>query len=189
MNGSDVPVTREELHLRQIEMRGWRRSDGLYEVEGRVIDRKPQDFSHPSGSKTVPAHAPIHDMGVRIVFDEHLQVHEVVTFTTSAPYAACPDGGQALRSLRGLSMTGGWSREVRNRLRGARSCTHLMELLSPLATTAFQALGGLRVHEPDQLDTNGRPVRIDSCYAYAATGELVRRRWPQFHLHLESPGD
>lgn len=29
-------VTREELHFRSIEMRGFRRSDGLYEVEGRV---------------------------------------------------------------------------------------------------------------------------------------------------------
>jgi len=38
-------VAREELHFRRIDMRGYRRSDGLYEVEGRVTDVKPRDFA------------------------------------------------------------------------------------------------------------------------------------------------
>jgi hypothetical protein len=171
---------REELHLRQIEMRGFRRSDGLYEVEGRVTDRKPQDFQHPAGGRMVPANVPVHDMGVRLVFDDDLTVHAVHTFTDSAPYSACPEGGRALQSLIGLRMTSGWGKEVRTRLGGAHSCTHLMELLAPLATTAIQALGTLRVSDPDKLDVSGRPVQIDSCYAYAADGEVVMRRWPQF---------
>lgn len=182
---SDFPpvaiTSREELHLRRIEMRGFRRGDGLYEVEGRVTDRKPQDFKHPGDGKTVPAHHPVHDMGVRLVFDQDMVIHDVQTFTDSAPYGACPEGGRALQSLRGLRMASGWSREVSARLRGARSCTHLMELLSPLATAAIQSLGTLRVNDPDTLDANGRPVKIDSCYAYAAEGDLVMRRWPQFH--------
>lgn len=33
-----VDITREELHFRRIDMRGYRRSDDLYEVEGRVTD-------------------------------------------------------------------------------------------------------------------------------------------------------
>jgi len=27
----------------------------------------------------------------------------------------------------------------------------------------------------------GRPVKIDSCYAFASNRELVERRWPAFH--------
>ena len=38
----DEQVIREEIHHCRIEMRGFRRSDGLYEVEGRVTDRKPR---------------------------------------------------------------------------------------------------------------------------------------------------
>ena len=41
----DADPTREELHFRRIDMRGYRRSDGLLEVEGRVTDRKPTDFT------------------------------------------------------------------------------------------------------------------------------------------------
>lgn len=174
-------VTKEELHFRRIEMRGFRRSDGLYEIEGRVTDRKPHEFVPASGDRAVPAGQPIHDMGVRLVFDEEMQVHDVQTFSDAYPYADCPDGGHALQSLKGLRMTSGWSKEVRSRLSGPRSCAHLRELLIPLATAAIQSLSVVRQGRPERLDASGRPRKIDSCYAYAAHRQIVLRHWPQFH--------
>ena len=175
---SDPSITREELHFRRIDMRGFQRSDGLFEVEGRVTDRKPRDFVPASGGPPKPAGEPVHDMGLRLVYDEQLRVHEVHTFTNAAPYGHCPEGGRALQSIKGLRMTSGWSKEVRNRLRGAASCTHLMELLIPMATTAFQSLSELGIARIERLDVTGRPVKIDSCYAYASDREVVRHRWP-----------
>jgi len=177
----DQHVEREELHLRRIEMRGFRRSDGLFEIEGHVLDTKPRDFVPASGERAVAAGEAIHDMGVRLVFDETMQVRGVTTFMRATPYAECAGGGQALQGLVGLRMTSGWSREVNARLRGGCSCTHLRELLIPMATAAFQSLSAMRQGMPDRLDANGRPVKIDSCWAYAAERDLVRRRWPQFH--------
>jgi Protein of unknown function (DUF2889) len=178
---TDVDATREELHFRRIDMRGYRRSDGLFEVEGRVVDRKPDDFTPYSGGRHVPAGEPVHDMGVRLVYDDQLRVHDVSTFTDASPYAHCPEGGRALLSLKGLRMTSGWSNEVKSRLRGARSCTHLMELLIPMATTAFQSLSATGLTRVDRRDVTGRPVKIDSCYAYGAQRELVRRMWPEYY--------
>jgi len=178
----DPNATREEeLHFRRIDMRGWRRSDGLFELEGRVTDRKPYDFEPWRGGKHVPAGEPIHDMGVRLVFDQELCIHGVETFTEAAPYGECPEGGRALQSLIGLRMTSGWSKEVRSRLGGARSCTHLMELLIPMATTAFQSLSQVNRGRAERVDATGRPLKIDSCYAYGAERELVRVHWPQFY--------
>ena len=68
---SDAAATREELHFRRIDMRGYRRSDGLYEVEGRVTDRKTTEFRPLVGHRHVPPGEPIHDMGVRIVFEDN----------------------------------------------------------------------------------------------------------------------
>ena len=174
-------LAREELHFRRIDMRGFRRSDGLFEIEGRVTDRKPHDFVPFSGGREVPAGEPIHDMGVRLVYDEQLRVHDVYTFTEAAPYAHCPEGGRALQSLKGLRMVSGWSNEVKSRLRGASSCTHLMELLIPMATTAFQSLSASGLTRVERQDVTGRPIKIDSCYAYGAQRELVRRRWPEYY--------
>jgi hypothetical protein len=175
-------VTRDELHFRRIDMRGYRRSDGLYEVEGRVTDTKPRDFAPGAGAgEVVPAFAPIHDMGVRLVFDHDMVIHEVASFMDATPFPVCRGGGQALQNLKGVRIGNGWSREVRSRLGGAASCTHLMEILIPLATTAFQTMSTERRDRPEPLDARGRPKKIDSCYAYAAHTDVVRRRWPQFH--------
>ena len=178
---ADGDVTREEIHHRRIDMRGFRRSDGLYEVEGRVTDRKPFDFKPGGDGETVPAERAIHDMGVRLVFDGQMIVRDVSTFMDATPYPGCLGGGLALRSLIGVRIGGGWTREVKTRLGGAASCTHLMELLIPLATTAIQSLSPVRHAGPDQLDDTGRPVKIDSCHAYAAGSDVVKRRWPAFH--------
>ena len=173
-------VAREELNVRRIEMRGWARSDGLFEVEGRVIDTKAHDFQPPTSSRFVRANEPVHDMGVRLVFDEDMLVHAIETFTNASPYGICADGGRELQSMVGLRMVAGWSAEVKKRLSGQRACTHLMELLMPLATTAFQAIAEIRMSRP-LVDATGRPHKLDTCYAFGATREVVLRNWPAFH--------
>lgn len=179
LSASDTPITREELHLRQIDIRGFRRSDGFFEVEGRVVDRRSQD--QPVFGRTISAGTPLHDMGVRLVFDENLVVLGVETYTDAAPYEACPAGGIVLQNLIGLRMTSGWIKEVRSRIERSRSCTHLVELLGPLATVAFQTISAARRENPEALNANAHLAKIDSCHAYAANGELVKRRWPEFH--------
>ncbi len=81
-------------------------------------------------------------------------------------------------------MGSGWAKEVRNRLSGARACTHLMEILIPMATTAFQSLSMYRLGKPERLNAQGKPVKIDSCYAYGAQRELVRSRYPQYYIPI-----
>ena len=63
-------VDREELHLRRIEMRGYRRSDGLYDIEARLTDTKSHTFQRDEGS--IFAGVPLHDMWLRLVVDEDL---------------------------------------------------------------------------------------------------------------------
>ncbi|MFO1323642.1 MAG: DUF2889 domain-containing protein [Burkholderiales bacterium] len=169
---------RTELHLRSIEMRGFRRGDGLYEIDGRVVDTKSEDVRLLSNGRDVPAGTPIHDMWVRLVVDEDLLVHDVVAVTDASPYEVCREAVAPMRVIVGERIKGGWSNMVKARLGGAQGCTHLMELLIPLATAAYQTLSTLRVSRPDVVNRVGKPVKIDSCYAYGATRELVRERWP-----------
>src|SRR6266478_3757787 len=54
-------VERTELHHRQLDLRFFQRSDGLFEVEGRLLDRKTHPFRRLLHDRDTPAGAPLHD--------------------------------------------------------------------------------------------------------------------------------
>ena len=177
---NSVPVVgRRALHTRRIEMTGYERDDGLYEVEGRLRDTKTTLFKKGDGSILQPGE-PIHQMWIRLVYDEQMLVHDVLSGTEFAPYAECSNAPASLQKLRGLSMKAGWCQEIRSRLGGALGCTHLTQMLQPMATTAFQTLSRIRLSKPAPLDPSGRPDKIDSCWTFSAEGDVVKQRWPRF---------
>lgn len=171
---------RTELHLRRIEMRGYRRDDGLFEIDGRVTDTKSHDLTTQAGTFIAAGRA-IHDMWLRLVVDDTLLVRDVLAVSDSTPFAVCREAVAPMRAIVGERIKGGWSMMVKAKLGGATGCTHLMELLIPMATAAYQTLAEIRLAAPDALDASGRPRKIDSCYAYAATREIVARKWPAWY--------
>jgi hypothetical protein len=172
-------IRRDDLHLRTFEMRGYEREDGLFEVEGHLIDRKAKPL-HVDGRDIAPG-VPVHDMWVRIVFDDELVVRDVVAMSDVTPYPTCKEATAAMRLVIGERMVHGWTSLVKQRLGGKAGCTHLMEMLIPLATVAYQTLSHVRVARPDELDGSGRPRKIDTCYAFASERDVVKRRWPPFY--------
>ncbi len=171
---------REELHIRQIEMRGYRRPDGLYEIDGRVNDRKTFPFISLTGEAEVAPGGFIHDMWLRLVVDEDLGVHDVYAATDASPHGVCREAPAAMKAIIGARIAGGWAREVKKRLGGTVACTHLMELLIPLGTAAYQTLSHVR-RAKEQRDPTGRPYMLDSCYAYATDRDVVLQRWPDYY--------
>ncbi len=174
-------VDREALHRRRIELCGYRRVDGLYDVEAHMVDTKTESLTVGGGRLVAPGE-PVHNMSVRLVVDEGLRVIDVVASTDAAPHGICADATGTLQCLIGLRIGGGWSQAIRERLSGSKGCTHLTELLKPLATVAFQMLWKARENQPPAVDAKGKPRKIDSCYAYGSNRELVRERWPVYYM-------
>ena len=50
-------------------MKVFARDDGLFDVEARLIDRKPFPFLRASSPEPVPAGEPLHDLWVRVTLD------------------------------------------------------------------------------------------------------------------------
>jgi hypothetical protein len=173
-------VPREELHLRRYELRGYRRRDGLYDIESRMTDTKSKALTLQSG-RVVEKGEPIHDMWIRVVVDDDLHVVDVVAATDSSPFGICREATATLQTIKGMRIAAGWTMAVKGKLAGKKGCTHLTEMLLPLATVAFQTLAPARLAKPPAVDANGRPRKIDTCYAYASDREVVLERWPQFY--------
>jgi hypothetical protein len=172
-------VPREELHQRRIDLQGFERVDGLFDIEARIIDTKPYELTI-GDNRVVPPGEHIHDMTIRLVIDENLNVVDVAACTDASPYGICLEAASALQSLKGLSISRGWSKAIRERFEGRKGCTHLTELLKPLATVAYQSLLKVRRARPPAVDATGKPVKINSCFAYASDREVVRVHWPEY---------
>ncbi len=162
-------------------MRGYQRTDGLYEIEGRVTDTKDSDFVSPAGGRSVAAGGFIHDLWIRFAVDTDLMVHEIESVSDATPYPVCREGGVNLQRMVGVRIAAGWSNEVKRRLGRSAACTHLMELLIPMGTAAFQTIAEVRLARPPRLDVSGKPFKVDSCTAYASDRGVVGVQFPQFY--------
>lgn len=183
-----APLTREELHHRQLDLRFYHLSNGHYEVTGRVIDTKTYPFRLQLATEDLPAGSPVHDIEVRLVVDEALTVQDASAQMRATPFGICRGAQQTLTPLIGLKIAAGWNKKVRDLLGGTSSCTHIMELLGPMATTVLQGVAPKRIAEIDLPENEAmRKAKVNSCFAYSEEREVVARLWPHLAKHKTSP--
>jgi hypothetical protein len=183
---------REHIHTRSIDCRGYRRADGLWDIDGHLTDTKTYGFSNHFRGELPPG-APVHDMWLRLTVDDKLVIHAVEAVTEAGPYDVCPSIAPNFQRLVGLRIYPGFHKQVRDRLGGVQGCTHLVDLLGPLATTAYQTVFPYRAREYEERVARGeiaprslsrRPKLVDSCHAFASDGEVVKRYWPDFYTGI-----
>jgi hypothetical protein len=204
---SEMPLTppqpREAIHTRAIEINGYRRADGLYDLEAHLTDTKT--FGQTNYDRGyIPAGEPIHDMWLRLTVDDSMQIVDVDAVSDRTPYVMCPTAAPNFSRLIGLRIKAGFQRDANHLVGGTMGCTHLRELLQQMATTAFQTINPAKVRQEmreeganeapgsDNVDARitekmgGPPKILNTCLAYADTGPLVKRRWPDLYRGHEA---
>lgn len=171
---------REPIHHRAINCRGFRRLDDLWDIEGHLVDVKNYPFQNTWRGEIHPGE-PLHEMWIRMTVDDDLVIVDIEAVTDNSPFPECPDIPQRFHLLKGVRIAPGWTRKIRKQLSGVNSCTHLVELLGPMATTAFQTIYPLINMKQQKTDESIRPPLINSCHAFASDGDVVRRQWPAFY--------
>lgn len=174
------PSQREPIHHRRIDCRGFRRADGLWDIEGCLVDTKSYPFDNAFRGTIEPGE-PLHDMAIRLTLDDRLTVVAVAAVTDAGPFEACPAITPAFKKLEGLTIGSGWRRAVMSRLGGVQGCTHLVELLGPIATTAYQTIYSWRARQDPAVDDERPPRHLDTCHALARDGAAVRLHWPRWY--------
>ncbi|WP_366937224.1 DUF2889 domain-containing protein [Elioraea sp.] len=179
--GATVPLSppspREKLHTRAIVIDGYRREDGLFDIEAQLADTKTYAFSTEDRGEVTPG-VPLHGMLIRLTIDEDMTVVAAEANTEYGPFAMCPAITPNFARLAGLRIGPGWTRKVKEVVGGVQGCTHLVELLGPMATVAFQTLIVVRRKRP--ADPAAPPALLNTCHAYAADSPMVARRWPEY---------
>ncbi len=172
-------VPREPIHTRRIEILGYKREDGLYDIEAHLVDTKPVDFKLAAGVR--PAGEAIHDMRLRITVDRTLTIVDAAASMEGMPYVGhCDRVVPAYRKLVGLAIRPGYLQRVKELFGGVRGCTHITEMASMLATAAFQTMAGQRLQSPEH-----KPFQLDRCHALAVTSPVVGRYYPKWYKGTE----
>ena len=174
---SEGSSRRQHIHTRAVRFEGYKREDGLYDIEGRVIDVKPIPIQ--LASREVPADEAVHDMRIRLTIDRKLNVLAAEAVTDGQPYEGyCETITPDYHRLVGTNLGKGFRMAVQELLGGVRGCTHLNELLGQFPTAAIQTMAG---EQRDTDDTHGKPFQLDRCHALDTHGEGVRRYYPRWY--------
>jgi hypothetical protein len=177
---------RQLKHRRSIDVQIYARGNGLWEVDAEISDVKTRDAHLAGGLRK--AGEPIHDMLLRIVVDEKLNIVEAGSQTRWMPYPGhCDDHGDAYAKLAGLNLLKGFRQAVRKRLGGVVGCTHLTELTQVLPTAVVQAFAGEVLDTREDNASGQQPFQIDRCHALRADSEAVRIFYPRWYKGARDP--
>ena len=171
------PVFRTLQHTRRVVYRGYERADGLWDIEGELLDTKPHATASLTGGPCLPADAAIHSMAIRATVNLALVVQAIEVSMNAFPLGECPRARASMQSMVGCTMSRGWRKSIEANLGGVASCTHLRELLNNMATAAFQTVSKAmsQTWPADRV-----PPYVGQCTGWDWDGEGVRVHHPQF---------
>ena len=171
-------------HRRSIDVHVYARGNGLWEVDAEIRDIKTRDAKLAGGLRK--AGDPIHDMLLRLVVDERLNILEAGSETRWMPYPGhCNEHGDAYAALVGLNLLKGFRQAVKERLGGTAGCTHLTELTQVLPTAVIQAFAGEVIDTRE--DSEHKPFQIDRCHALRSDGQAVKLFYPRWYRGAQDP--
>jgi hypothetical protein len=180
------PVPRRHVNTRTILCEGYRREDGLLDIEASMVDTKARAYREALRGVRQP-HEPVHEMHLRLTVAKDMFVRHIEVTTVSAPFPACSETSFDYSRLVGQSLAKGWRRAVLECLGGVNGCTHVRDLLVSAATSAFQTFYSWPDAEqpasPLRRPDGGRDRArfIDGCRGWAADGLAVATFYPQLH--------
>jgi len=168
------PQPRDPVHLRGIDLCGFKRHDGLFDIEGHLTDRKTVPFQAVLG-RAREALEPIHDIRVRLTIDIDMRVVAAEASSDATPYSLCTSAEAAVQRLVGVDMRRGWTKAVRDLAGGNQGCTHIQEVLRALNGVAFQMMVLFWRDRPGDAIAG----IIDTCVAFADDSPVTAMRWPE----------
>ena len=171
-------VERELTHTRRVRFEGYKRADGLWDIEAHLLDTKNHDFHLKTGVRR--AGQAVHDMWLRVTIDRSFTVLDAQASMDAVPYpGGCEKIPPAYKKLIGLNLVRGFRKRVWEALGGIKGCTHLTEMLAGLPTAAIQTFAG---EMPEDSEQGPKPFQLDQCHALETTSDTVKKWYPKWYV-------
>jgi hypothetical protein len=175
------PAARKLAHTRVVTCHGYQRDDGLWDIEGRIVDTKPYRFRNRDRGGWIEADEALHDISIRLTINLDLEVVDTDAIIDESPYHYCKSVSSVARNLIGLKIAPGWSQKSKQAMGSNRGCTHLTELLGPVATTAIQTIASENIKRSKDKPHGDSNAFLNSCHSYAEDSPVVKLHWPEYY--------
>ena len=184
MTGLPSPSSRQLLHNRNIQLACYEREDGLFDVEGHLVDTKPFDLVL-STARRKNAGAPIHDMRLRLTFDDTMTIVDAEGVMDVPAHEFCNGALPSDKALVGLRIGSGWVRDALKRIQRSDGCTHMSEMFTEIGTTAVQGMyGRANRNQRSGITANRKmaPVLENTCFGWRSGGPIATAAKDQKNL-------
>ena len=176
-----IPASpRTPLHRRNIDVQGYLREDGLWEIEGVLEDTKGYDIELFDRGR-IEVGGFLHRMRLTLIINDQLQILDARAIMYHTPYQDCPGAAQQYQALVGLQIGKGWLADARKAVGRLSGCTHLTEMLPVLSTAAMQTIRGYHLSHTAGY-SNGSEERkavLNTCYGFRPGGRAQIHLWPE----------
>ena len=175
----------KKLHKRNIEVTTYDYDGQRIIVEGFLKDDRFQK-SHGITGESFPSGV-IHHMAIRLLVNcSNLLIEDVHVDLISVPRRACRETIDCLASIKGLTITKGFTAKVKKLAGGNKGCTHLVELIQAMAPAVFQGFAAHQSRKPMDFDSDRAKKIIqyltNTCHAWREDGPYVEALKKRFNM-------
>jgi hypothetical protein len=117
-------------------------------------------------------------MAIRLLINcSNLLIEDIDVELLSVPREFCRETIECLASIKGLTITKGFTAKVKKLAGGNKGCTHLVELLLAMAPAVIQGYASYQSKKPEVFDPNRAKMilqfLVNTCRAWREDGPLV----------------
>lgn len=166
-----------KIQSRNIDIASYECGDDHIVVCGELHDRRLVPTVTLEG-KPRPA-ASVHHMRICIkVETQSLTIEDIEAELPEIPHEECAGMHRSLAVIKGLTLSPGFTREVKKRLGGRNGCIHLTTLLLAMAPAALQGFWVHNDRNPERRRVSRQLMErylIDTCRVWRRDGPLVNK--------------
>lgn len=182
------PTERTPMHTRSISVQSYARDDGLWDIEAQLVDVKAYDFTRSNGTEH-KAGDPVHNLLLRVTFDQTLTITDAVAVYEAAPYGgSCSAIEPDYAAMVGMNFLRGFKQAMRAKFGRTAGCTHMTELSDVLPTVAVQSMSKVR-RARQASGSNERPFQLEGCHALRLDGPVVQEYYPKWYVDAGQPAE
>ena len=166
----------KKIHGRRIEIATYEYEKDAVVVEGRLLDTRFKHTYYLNGDFRPPG--TVHELVIRMkVKGVDLRIEDIDVDMDTIPHQDCRELTNSLQPILGMKISSGFTGKVKEKVGGAKGCTHLVALLLAMAPAAVQgAWSAIAQHPIDPSKYSGAALKFleNTCWVWRSEGELMK---------------